>query len=439
MTAVGDINCFEPLALEYLSAGVKDSHNVKIHDMRLEKNLQDVLAAFPPDIVGITGYTSQVNTAKKVLESVKEFNKDILTVVGGHHATVAPDDFNDESVDIIVIGEGVMALRDLVSTFENKGNFEEVKGIAIRKDGELIRTVAREYTPLDELPFPDRTQNLDHRKHYKIGNHGPIALMRNSIGCKFKCLYCVQWKLTGGKYLSRNPEDVVKELSMIKEPYVYFADDETFLDIENAHALADLIEKAGIKKNYHLFTRADTIAKHPDLIKKWRKLGLTDVIVGFECFTDEELKYIRKGTDTDINEAAIRVLHENKIVNHATFMIMPDYDHEQFMTIRKFIRKHKYVYPKFPIITPFPGTDLFEQNKSKITSFNYDYYDFKHVLLPTKLPLKEFYREYAELHRKAIPLWLNIVRLFRFRFKEIIPTIIKSRKVINRIRQGYTD
>lgn len=437
--AVGDANLFEPLALEYIAAGVREDHQVWLHDLRFDRDLEKALRQFSPDIVGVTGYTVHANLIKDILAGVKSFNKQILTVVGGHHATVLPEDFNAEQIDLVVIGEGIFTFREIASRHSRRASFDDLPGIAYKRNGALFKTPPRDVSNLDSLPFPDRSITRDTRARYRIGNHGPMAVIRYSVGCKFRCMYCAQWKITAERYLTREPNEVARELESIEEPYVYFADDEAFLDTDRAFQLADEIERRGIKKRYHLFTRADTIANHPDLIKRWKDIGLTDVIVGFECFTDEELKYLKKGTSAHMNEEAMQVLRRLRITNHATMMILPEYNLENFAKVKRYVRTHKYIYPKFPILTPFPGTALFEQNKDRILSFNYDLYDFKHVLLPTTLPIRTFYQEYKMLHKRAIPLWLHIARLFRFRFKTIIPTILLSRRVWARIGKGYED
>ncbi|MBI5207837.1 MAG: radical SAM protein [Candidatus Firestonebacteria bacterium] len=113
---------------------------------------------------------------------------------------------------------------------------------------------------------------------------------KTSKGCHFKCRFCALWKLTGGQYLTREPENIVKELEQIEEDFVFFADDESLLDTERMKTLAEHIKKAGIKKQYFLYGRSDTIVKNPNLIKKWKGIGLKRVFVGLEFFRDEDLK-----------------------------------------------------------------------------------------------------------------------------------------------------
>jgi radical SAM superfamily enzyme YgiQ (UPF0313 family) len=71
----------------------------------------------------------------------------------------------------------------------------------------------------------------------------PLASIRTSKGCLFRCRFCALWKLTGGRYITRKPECIVEELGTIEEKFVFFADDES-LDTKRMIALADLIRRA---------------------------------------------------------------------------------------------------------------------------------------------------------------------------------------------------
>jgi radical SAM superfamily enzyme YgiQ (UPF0313 family) len=133
-----DVFLFEPLALEYLAAGVAGDHDVRILDQRVDKNLQGVLREFSPQLVGITSYTVHVNAVRRLFEEVKRWNPETLTVVGGHHATVAPQDFLSPFIDLVVSGEGVFAFRQVVERLEHGTSFEGIPGVALKNGNGLL-------------------------------------------------------------------------------------------------------------------------------------------------------------------------------------------------------------------------------------------------------------------------------------------------------------
>lgn len=434
-----DVYMFEPLALEYIASGIVDNHDVRIIDLRLEKDLKKALDEFKPDIIGITAYTANVNTVKGLFKEIKNWNSEVFTVVGGHHATVSPEDFFEPFIDLIVMGEGVFAFREIVNCLEKKEEFGRIAGIAYVKGGRIIKTPYNPIIDLDIVPFPKRELTEKYRKHYFTEWMKPLASMRTSKGCPFRCNFCALWKLTGGRYLTRRPENIVKELLEIKERFVFFADDESLIDIKRMTELARLIKESGIKKRYFLYGRSDTIARHPELIEIWKEVGLERVFVGLEFFRDEDLRYIKKGSTVKNNKDAVKILQNMDIEIYASFIIRPEFSKDDFREFRRYCRNLGLNFAMFFVLTPLPGTDLYEEVKDKLITPNYDYFDFLHTLLPTSLPLKEFYEELYHLYKKAIPLIKGISYLKKYPLKEIPSLIKRSNRVLNQIRNAYKD
>jgi len=149
----------------------------------------------------------------------------IFTVVGGHHATVVPEDFNLPQIDVIVMGEGVNAFKEVLSRLERGKGLQGIPGTASAGNGNFPVHPNHHEEDLDALPFPKRALTKKYRQNYFCDWMRPLASIRTSKGCKFKCNFCALWKLTGGKYLTRKPEHIVEELSRIEEKCVFFADD----------------------------------------------------------------------------------------------------------------------------------------------------------------------------------------------------------------------
>jgi radical SAM superfamily enzyme YgiQ (UPF0313 family) len=419
-----DFHVFEPLALEYLASEVREHHDVKILDMRFENDMDTVLNSFKPDVVGITAYTVHVNVVKKLFEKIKKYNSEIFTVVGGHHATVMPENFVIPFIDLIVIGEGVFTFKEVIARLDLKRDINGIPGTAFNKNSKFVVNKNDPIGNLDLFPFPDRNLTEKYRKSYFSEWMKPIASIRTSKGCSFKCNFCALWKLTDGKYLARNPERIVEELGTVKEDSVFFSDDESLLDVNRMKVLAGLIKKAGLKKHYFLYGRSDTIAKHPDLIESWKEVGLKRVFVGLEFFRDDDLKEIRKGSTVKNHIEAIRILKSLGIDIFPNFMLKPDFGKSDFKELRKFCLNLDLDFIGFSVMTPLPGTDLFDEVKNKLIIDNYDYYDFFHTHLPTKLPLKEFYKEYISLNNKARTISKQLVFLKKYPIVEI-PSLFK--------------
>jgi hopanoid C-3 methylase len=420
-----DFSIFEPLALEYLAAGVAGDHEVRILDMRLDPNLDAVLCDYQPEVVGITSYTVHVNTVKRLFEKIKEFNPAIVTLVGGHHATVMPEDFYTSYIDAIVVGEGVFAFQEVVERIEKKLPLGTIPGAVSLENGVVLIDQGDQGLDLDAYPFPKRELTAAYRGSYFSEWMRPLASIRTSKGCHFKCQFCALWKLTGGRYLTRKPERIVAELATIAEKYVFFADDESLLDTERMRVLADLIEKAGINKRYFLYGRSDTIARHPELLEQWKKIGLERVFVGLECIRDADLKLIRKGSTVANNVSAVQILKGFGLDIWPMFMVRPEFDRRDFADLRKYCRELDLDFIGFSVLTPLPGTDLYHEVKEQLITANYDYFDFFHTLLPTKLPVPDFYRELATLFKRSRSLKNQIKLMRKYRLREL-PSLFKT-------------
>jgi hopanoid C-3 methylase len=434
-----DIFLYEPLALEYLAAGVCKNHEVKILDLRLEKNLQQILEGFSPDVVGVTSYTVHVNTARSLCDQIKAWNPEVLTVVGGHHATVAPNDFLSPTIDLIVLGEGVFVFEEIVERFEQGRGFDGIPGLAFARNGGLGRTEPPPVVDLDAFPFPARELTDKYRHRYYSEWMKPLASMRTSKGCPYRCSFCALWKISGGRYLRREPSQVAQELATIGEDNIFFADDESLVDVARMKTLASMIKDAGLQKQYFLYGRSDTIARNPDLLERWREIGLQRVFVGLEFSRDQDLAYINKGSTTRDNESAVRILQALDIEIYASLIVRPEFTREDFAALRQYCRDLGLTFATFAVLTPLPGTDLYEEVESQLITHDYDYFDFLHTLLPTELPLKDFYREYARLFTSAIPLTRQAMTLRRFSWSEVLPLMIKNVRVVNRVRRAYLD
>ena len=391
----------EPLGLEYL-AGTIPEHQVEILDMKLEHNWQKKLEEYEPEVVGISGTVIHSYRMLEILKKAKELNPLTLTIIGGTHATLSPEDFNQPWVDVIVLGHRVSSFRQIVQNFEWKKSFEKIEGIALPQKNKLyFTTINNKITSLDHLPMPRRDLTQKYRKRYFHLVWRPTALIVTSAGCPYQCNFCPCPVLTGGKFLKRSPELVLEELSQIKEEYIYAGDDNFFFDYQHALKIYQLIKDSGIKKQYYILSRVDEINRHLDIVEKWAEIGLKKVFLGLESFKDEELISLNKKCTVEKNNRAIEILHKNKVDPLGAFVIQPYYKKEDFDALLEYLDKMKIYYHEFTILTPFPGTEFFDKVKGQLVFTDRRLFDLAHSLLPTELPSEEFYKLYSRLYRKA--------------------------------------
>ena len=389
----------EPLAYEML-ASIIPHHDVEIFDMRLDKQpLRKKLEKFQPDMVGVGCLTAGFYETVGLLKAIKQMSPEIITVVGGHHPTVMPQDFEGSFTDYIVIGEGEETFRELVDTLEAKRDVTTVRGLAFPKNGKVKFTNERPLINLDEMPIPKRELTKKYRKKYFRGAIKSYACMSTSRGCQFQCKFCCQWALNRGTYRVRKTEKVVDEILRIEENFIDFVDDNSWANANWMSELCTKIEAAGIKKKYKLYARSDLIVSKPEIIGRWRGLGLKSVLIGYESFRDEDLKNWNKRNSVAKNVKATKILKDNGVEIVGYFMVDPSYTEEDFQRLVDHVKELEIDQPIFSILTPFPGTQLHKEVEDQIIADNYLYFDGSHALLSTKVPRDRFYDLYRDLFR----------------------------------------
>jgi radical SAM superfamily enzyme YgiQ (UPF0313 family) len=434
-----DISVFEPLALEYVAAGVTDAHEVRILDLRIDPDFERALAALRPDFVGFTAFTVHVNGAKALCRSVKGWAPDVLTVVGGHHATVWPHDFDDPSVDLVVRGEGVVPFQEIVARRERGLGFDGIPGVCHRDGGGLVIADPLPVADLDALPIPARRLTAAYRDKYFSEWLRPLASICTSRGCPHRCTFCAQWRVSGGRYVRRSPEAIVEELRGMVEPFVFFADDESLYDIARMRRLAELIRDSGIRKRYFIYARSETVVKAPEVLALWRSVGLERVFVGFEFFREDDMEFVNKGSTIAENEEAVRILKSLGIEIYASFMVRPEYTHEDFAAFRRYVRGLKLSFATFSVLTPLPGTVLREELEDRIVDRDYDHVDFIHSLLPTALPPQEFYAELGRLYAESMPLSSRMGLLRKIPLRDLPKLQAAGTRFQKRLKTAHLD
>jgi len=427
----------EPLEFEYL-AGALSHHEVRCLDLRLEPQdaLEKTLEKFQPDIVASTANTVDVYTVQNLFREVKKMHPQVLTVIGGYHATYRPEDFNNADTDVIVQGQGEMTFCQLVDRYEKDGRrFGDIPGLMLPLDGKLVHTGKRPLVPLDAVQ-PDRSIAEKYRKHYFCEFWMPSAMVRNTWGCPYRCNFCALWNLGEGKLWERDVVTMCDEIEGLKEKYVFFCDDLSFL-VKSAPRMERFyqeMKRRNLRKQFYFTCRSDIIVKLPHLVEKLSEVGMKRLFLGLEAYTDEGQAYWNKHNRIRTNEEAIRLLHSHGVSITGSFLVTPDFTLQQFEELFQYVQGLDLLCPAFLIYTPHPGVHVHEDKGFKLTIENYEFYDHLHSLFETRLPLDEFYRCFSDLWRRA---YSPFCRTGRRRFFKIARQISLP-LVIHTLKMGFT-
>lgn len=397
----------EPLGLIAVAACLEaDGHDCRVIDLRidgLEAGLAE-LVRFSPDLVGIQcNFTTERYRAVRLAEAVRRALPAAFVVVGGHDASREPGWFLHPAIDAVAIGDGEAVLPALVETLARGRDPATAPGLALARDGRQLTTGPPPWrADLDSLPLPARHLIARYAPSYYINFRKPLALLETARGCPFKCNFCSVWKFHESTFRQKSPARVVAELAAIEAPNVFVTDDIFWMDVRRGEEMARQIRAAGIRKYFTVQTRTDIVCKFPHLIEAWKGCGELAIFLGVEAVTDEGLKAVNKGNTADTNRRAIALLKEMGVGFTPNFIVDPAWDREDFARLRDWIEETGAYNSGFSVLTPLPGTDLWESARERLTTADWELFDIVHAVLPTRLPLAEFYAEYARLWRHVL-------------------------------------
>ena len=426
----------EPVALTAVGGAVSGEHEVRVIDMRLEPEgaLVRELVTFQPHLVGTTSMTTDAYQAKAALRMARAILPGALTVVGGHHPTLSPEEFDEPYVDVIVQGEGELTFAELVRRWDaqrvaGERSFAGVRGTRWRDpaDGRRHVNAKREQTvDLDALPAPDRRLVAKYRGRYFFTGIRPMASIYTSRGCSFDCNFCAIWEFYERRTRFLSAKRIVDQMEACDEPFIFVLDDNFLTSPKRARELCDEIERRGLRKHWMTQGRTDFAADHPDLVARLARCGLVMVLSGFESNDDDNLAALRKRSSWEKNRRANEVMRENGIFFTGIFMVRADWTHEQFEQLYEYVRSLTIAIPLFTILTPLPGTQLHRAYADKLLTTDRRLFDLQHAVLPTRLPRDEFYREFARAYDATEPSVREAFRVMLSRRTRFVGSILRG-------------
>jgi anaerobic magnesium-protoporphyrin IX monomethyl ester cyclase len=403
----------------YLERETKDI-DIQVLDCNAEqvdwKDMEKRIESFNPDIVASSALaTCNTYVVSRTLETAKQVNPKILTVAGGQHFTATAQESLEAypEIDVIVRGEGEQTFTELVKNATKKPSLSRVKGISFRHNGEITHNPSRPLIEnLDELPYPGYhfVKDIVHRYHFvaMTGHDAPYALIEGSRGCPHKCTFCSQWRHWQGTWRIKTSQRIIDEFEFCHQNYgsrfIWLTDD-NFGFGKRADELADGIMQRKIGDDLMWFTQArcDDVVRNRDVLPKLRKSGLRWVLLGVENSKESTLETFRKNITTQDAKEAVKLLKQNDIFAHAMFIIGERKDTAKSIAeLREFANELDPDFVMFGILTPFPGTELYDEAKKNgwIEDFNWANYDMVHAIMPTEtLSRKEVQEELYSCYR----------------------------------------
>jgi radical SAM superfamily enzyme YgiQ (UPF0313 family) len=451
------------LGLAYLAAvSERRGDEVRVFDMDVEdERLADFVHGYRPDIVGITANTPQVKQAWRAAQEIKAVI-DVPIVLGGPHVSVLPEEsISRPEVDIVVRGEGEAIWLQLCEVVEqcktmdlldpSSRLLDPILGVSYQTlDGAFHHNPdAPPIAELDSLPWPayhffkmERYTSLQPTIDMVEGARSFSII--TSRGCPYRCSFCSQ-SIMPIKWRARSPENVLAEWKHLVHDLgaqeIGVLDDSANIRMDRLAQLADLLIENRLNHVPWIFVngiRANLVTK--ELLAKLKQAGLKRTAFGVETGDPDILVSIGKRTDHDTIRKAFKAAKEVGIETIGFFIIGLPGDTEESMerTIRFAIELDPLI-ANFSMMTPYPGTKVYEQVKQRGRFLVHDWEDFVFFEGKARYEMGDMTaglveRKWREAYRRFYlrpsrivktltrpATWLNLPRTIRVAWRTIFP------------------
>jgi len=391
-----------PLNILHLASYLIDKGvNVQAIDLCVstEQEFNEQIERFKPDIAGITAMTPTLPSVLDISDTLKKRFPEIRIILGGSHPSISPEDtLGSNSVDYVVIGEGIITFYELIESLTTKNDISSIEGIAYRDLENKVRLTSprKLIDNLDEFPFfAYDLLSLEPYFQYTQEKMGERLIeMIVSQGCPYKCRYCAVTKIQGAKQRMYSPQRVIDELRRLKEQYnctgVWFKDSILTLNMEWLEEFAEMLikEKLGIKWFAH--ARVDNFKRNLDVISLLRKSGAAQFWMGIETGSPRIAETLnRPFLGDEESEKILGRIHDAGIGIGLYYMIgLPGEKVEDvrqtFYLARRFqslLNAETHLH----IFNPFPGNSIYDEllNNGLINFTDFKQMSFHTAVIPT--------------------------------------------------------
>ena len=353
-----------PLSLATIAALTPRQHTVRVVNDLVE-NLD---FSEDCDLVGLTAMTTQAERAYQVSDEFRR--RGAKVVIGGIHASMLPQEAK-EHADAVVIGEAENIWTDLLDDCER---------------GRLKNYYQNSCLPDLQRPVVPRWECLNMRVYpHQFGSTLPMMPISTTRGCPYGCRFCAVTTFFGKSYRIRPISSVLSEIQGIRARDFFFVDDNIAANPDHARELFRALQCMDLR---WMSQASTTILKNADLLDRAAQAGCFALFIGVESLNKESLAGVRKSFNKiDLYEELLESMRRAGIVPILSFIFGFDEDlADQFETTISFLNRNRVGSALFWILTPIPGTDLYEdmQRDGRITSTDWSQYDGTHVVFNPK-------------------------------------------------------
>lgn len=452
-----------PLGLMYLAAVLKkNNYQAKIIDAEALllswSDLAEKIKRENPAIIGIGCTSLSLPALIKTAEISRQVCPHAKIITGGPGVTFEAQRILKENnfIDLVVMHEAEETILEIMAWLTDKKSLTEIKGLAWRKNNQIIINPPREFiNDLDSIPLPAydllNPKLTDysgmHRGYQSYDMPMPNAVIMASRGCPHRCIFCSNSKIRNRR---RNPKKIVDEIEYCQKlgaKSIQFYDDE-FIGTHRAQnkwiiEICDEIIKRKLTHLSYLVQGRCSPFVELEVLQKMRTAGFNWIWWGVESGSQKVLDLMKKDTNLDEIRRCFK-LSKQAGLNSLMFLVIgiPGEEEKDVYQTAKLVEEIKPERVRFHIITPFPGSELWQTLKEKNQIDEYDFinYDtrFKavhHTDQMSQQKIEELYKMLVLRYESDKRNWLRIFKNSFLSIKEfkLLPgRIIKILKLTPR-------
>ena len=419
-----------PFGISIISSILKkQGHHVRLFVLTndtYEEHLSEYINNEKPKLFCLTSVSSQYWLVHKIAKEIKNLDPSIFTILGGHHASLAPDNaISSPYLDAICMGEGDHAIK-MLSNLISEG--EEVKGIPNlwikRKDGSVEKNLRLPFEEdLDKLPFVDHELWADW-----VAYPDQYVSVLVGRGCPFQCTYCsnhAMAKLSTGKYVRyRSPQNMIAEIQSVCDRFPNLRN--IYLEVEtigaNIYIANDLFEQLAewndkrtepIKFGMNIaFNKAWLIESKKETLKQFfeycNKANVATLNVGIESGSAKIRKGMKRPPHS--NEELVQFLEMCKSNNiDINIYLLIGLPHETPADFKESVEIVRRVNPKsvyLSIFYPYIGTDMYDVANETGTIEDTGKYIYERM---TPIYTSPLYPKW-KIRRDYVLFWFNVYK-----------------------------
>jgi len=391
----------KPLTFPILAAVTPKEHIVEI----TEGGPRDIDYEEEYDLVGITLPTRYAIWAYEIADEFRRRGKKV--VLGGWHASALPEEAKQHS-DSVVIGEAEETWPQLLKDFKNG--------------------------KMKSFYYPERAVEPELIPHpLNMYSQGPLLGVQATRGCTYGCEFCAITNIKFGNiFRMRKIKDVIDEIQELPDKVFNFHDNSLTINPDYTKKLfREMIE---LDKKFYAFGNIDILGKDEELLKLASEAGCVGWLIGFESISQESINIIGKKTNiVQTYQSSVKKIHEYGMIILGSFVFGFDGDKiDVFDKTDDFVRKSEIDVPDVMILTPYPGTPLFNrlEKEGRIITKDWNKYDNQQVVFEPKYMTRQELLEnsgtlYKEWYRWPTSI-KRMIKSLRFGRRSFIETTMQS-------------